>query len=335
MTVSVSVVIPTYNRARYVGRAIDSALAQTHRAYEIIVVDDGSSDDTESVLKDRYEERIRYIRQDNAGPSAARNVGIRAAKSEFIAFLDSDDVWLPRKLEVQMPLMAGADVVLSYTNWIDEEEPERDYFGSIGLILESDPVVWDEPIAVLARKQGSGMITPAIVCRKGPLLRVGAFDERMPLMEDARMKFRLSAEGKFAATAEVLVRRGWSRSGEQISKPGWQYFRNCAHIGAEVYLEFYAHAINSSPGVQRQLRGRVAYYLSRQSQCLAIEGNYRLARRKAFESLAFMPTGKAALRAIVGLVVPQAFHIISSDERNNRNQTTNAEVRAELSGCGR
>src|SRR5437773_3781756 len=101
MNVTVSVVIPTYNYARYLPEAIDSALAQTHAPLEVIVVDDGSTDDTPRVLA-VYGDRIRVIRQANRGPGAARNTGIAAARGEYVGFLDADDVWLPRKLELQM-----------------------------------------------------------------------------------------------------------------------------------------------------------------------------------------------------------------------------------------
>lgn len=98
MTPTVSVIIPTYNRAAYIGDAIDSVLAQTFTDYEIIVVDDGSTDDTAAVVG-AYGDQVRYIYQQNGGSSAARNHGLRLAQGEFIAFLDSDDLWSPHKLE--------------------------------------------------------------------------------------------------------------------------------------------------------------------------------------------------------------------------------------------
>jgi hypothetical protein len=97
----ISVVIPAYNAGRYLARAIDSVLAQSRPADEIIVVDDGSSDNTPDVAA-RYAGRICFIRQGNAGASVARNTGIEAASGEWIAFLDADDEWLPEKLHVQM-----------------------------------------------------------------------------------------------------------------------------------------------------------------------------------------------------------------------------------------
>ncbi|RFU61297.1 glycosyltransferase family 2 protein [Peribacillus glennii] len=97
----VSVVIPTYNRGEFTIHAVESVLAQTYKDYEIIVVDDGSTDHTEELLE-RYKDRLRYVKQENQGPSAARNTGVRLAEGEYIAFCDSDDRFLPEKLEKQM-----------------------------------------------------------------------------------------------------------------------------------------------------------------------------------------------------------------------------------------
>lgn len=121
----VSVILPTYNRARIVQRAIDSALAQTCPSIEIVVVDDGSTDDTPSVLA-RYDARVRVIRQRNAGVAAARNTGLSHAKGEFIAFLDSDDYWLPWKVEAEMAVLrAHPDVGLVWTDMSAEDANGR------------------------------------------------------------------------------------------------------------------------------------------------------------------------------------------------------------------
>ena len=101
----VSVMIPTYNRAYIICGAIDSVLAQTYKNFEVIVIDDGSTDNTRELLA-RYGDAIRYIHQPNAGLAAARNTGLAAARGEFVAFQDSDDLWLPWKLEGQMAVMA-------------------------------------------------------------------------------------------------------------------------------------------------------------------------------------------------------------------------------------
>ena len=100
----VSVIIPTYNRAKTIERAVDSVLAQTWKELEVIVVDDGSTDQTNEVLK-AYGDKIRVIHRQNGGASAARNTGIKAATGEIISFLDSDDEWLPSKTERQVNLL--------------------------------------------------------------------------------------------------------------------------------------------------------------------------------------------------------------------------------------
>ena len=114
----VSVVIPVYNLGDCVARALESVLAQTRRPDEIIVVDDGSTDRTAQELE-KYKDRIRYLRQDNAGVSVARNHAIRAARCEWIAFLDGDDEWMPGYLEAQLALLErNPDLIWSSGNFL-------------------------------------------------------------------------------------------------------------------------------------------------------------------------------------------------------------------------
>jgi len=199
----VSVIIPTYNRAGLVIRAIESVLSQTYNDYEIIVVDDGSTDNTRELLRQRYGNRIQYIYQTNAGVSAARNTGINASRCELVAFLDSDDIWLPKKLELQIPAMAGPDVVLSYTNCICGDYPDKDFFSAIGMSFDKDVVEISDPPEIVSRPAGTGIVTSTTICRKPALKRIGCFDERMKIYEDVRVQFRLSTEGKFAVISET------------------------------------------------------------------------------------------------------------------------------------
>src|SRR5947209_13220762 len=104
---SVSVIIPTYNHGRFIADAIESVLAQTYPVSEIIVVDDGSTDETQEVVE-KFGEKVRYIEQANAGVSAARNTGIENSDGDLVAFLDADDTWLPEKIEKQVAKF-GAD----------------------------------------------------------------------------------------------------------------------------------------------------------------------------------------------------------------------------------
>ena len=131
----ISCLVPVYNGERYLGEALDSILAQTYRPLEIIVVDDGSTDGSARVVAN-YDRQVRALWQSNAGPWAARNLGLRAAKSEFVAFLDADDVWHPEKLKRQMVrFQARPELYLCVTHiqnfWIpalmDEAERFRDH----------------------------------------------------------------------------------------------------------------------------------------------------------------------------------------------------------------
>lgn len=128
---TVSVVIPTYNRAELLSRAIDSVLAQTYDDFELLVVDDGSTDDTEAVVTAYDDDRVRYLAHEtNRGANPARNTGIEAAEGEFVAFLDSDDEWRPRKLEAQLDRLeaveaeSGDSAAEPVEN--DEAEPDED-----------------------------------------------------------------------------------------------------------------------------------------------------------------------------------------------------------------
>ena len=125
----VSVVIPAYNSGKFVAQAVESVLAQTYAPFEIIVVDDGSTDETKDVLG-RFNGQINYIHQANSGPSAARNAGIRVARGAYICFLDADDLWTPDRLAVQMAFMqANHSIGLLFS---DHEE-----FDEKGIVLRS------------------------------------------------------------------------------------------------------------------------------------------------------------------------------------------------------
>ena len=183
----VSVVIPTYNRAHYVTEAIESVLNQTYDRYEIIVVNDGSKDDTEKVLAP-YQDRVTVITQQNAGLSAARNAGIDASKGEIIALLDDDYRWLPHKLAVQTPLFADSNVSLVHTggHFYDESNgwEQNQFRGDIGLHQ------------LLAMKI---IFVQTVMVRKSILDAVGPFDVDLPAGEDLDMWLRIAT--KYTLTA--------------------------------------------------------------------------------------------------------------------------------------
>lgn len=309
----ISVVIPTHNRSKCIARAVDSVFAQTYGNYEIIIVDDGSMDDTRDVLQEKYGDRIRYMYQPNKGPAAARNRGIQEARYELIAFLDSDDSWLPRKLERQVPLMSDRSIVLSYTNWIDNRRNERkDHFSVIGMQVDRKPVIYECPMEILVRRNGSGICTPTIICRKEAVQHVGGFDERMRFAEDIRLWFRLALEGNFTVLSEPLsvIERAGPEEQQLTKTHDPVYFKESANLRLEVFLESYARALNSLPAVQKRLRSFIADCFAEQAKYAALDGKYATARRRAFESLAFRPKGKTALKAVIGLAFPKLYHVL-------------------------
>ena len=120
----ISVIIPTYNSQKYISSAVNSVLSQTYKAFELIIVDDGSTDNTGEIVASFDDRRIRYIRQNNSGVAVARNTGIKSSKGEYIAFLDADDIWERDKLAVQIDEISSDDnicMVYSAFNMIYED----------------------------------------------------------------------------------------------------------------------------------------------------------------------------------------------------------------------
>ena len=117
---SVAVIIPAYNAERYIAETIDSVIAQTYSDWEMIVVDDGSTDNTKNIVNEyvKQDSRIKYIYQENASQAVARNTGIKYSNGEFIAFLDADDIWMPDKIERQIRLFEDSSVGLAYTLFV-------------------------------------------------------------------------------------------------------------------------------------------------------------------------------------------------------------------------
>ena len=200
--VTVSVVIPTHDRGRVVVEAIESALAQTHPPLEVIVVDDGSTDDTAERVGRLRDARVRYLRRPHAGVSAARNAGIAAATGDLVAFLDSDDLWKPDKVEAEIAALArypsaggvfsdlekvdGATFVPSFmrrTRVFSRLLAERAY--REGLLLSARALY-------LCLLQEVPIKTPALTVRRSALERAGGFNEAWTSSEDWEFLLRFA-----------------------------------------------------------------------------------------------------------------------------------------------
>jgi glycosyltransferase involved in cell wall biosynthesis len=199
----VSVIIPTYNRVNLLNRAINSVLTQTFSDFELIVVDDSSEDNTKTFVETLKDLRIRYICHDkNRGAAAARNTGIRMSKGEYIAFLDSDDEWLPEKLEKQISKFEESDYKVGVV-----------YSGlsvfSRGALVQQDIPVKSGNIYRAQLLQDYVFPTSTIMVRKKCLLQIGGFDETLPARQDYDLSLRLSKLCEFEFIPEPLVKVYW------------------------------------------------------------------------------------------------------------------------------
>lgn len=192
---TISVIIPVWNRAREVCRAIDSALAQTLAPLEVLVIDDGSTDDTAQALA-RYGERIRVLRQSNQGVAAARNTGIANARGELLAFLDSDDAWLPRKLELQAARIE-ADPELGLVHCGGDFEGIGTRLDGLEGTVAEEMLRLDRSVIV---SPGSSLLVPKRIADE-----VRGFDARMGVSEDWDFCYRIARRHRIAFVAEGLV----------------------------------------------------------------------------------------------------------------------------------
>lgn len=196
----VSVVIPTFNCAKYLPESVGSAVSQTFAEKEVIVVDDGSTDNTKEALAP-FRDRIIYIRQENSGASSARNRGVTQSRGKYIAFLDADDIWVPEKLRKQVEFFERQpeSVKLTYTDW--------EYFFD-------PPEVSPHWILKISAYEGrvtkqlfchDFIYTPTVMVEREFLTSLGPFDSGLAIAEDYDMWLRASAFCEFRFLSEVLT----------------------------------------------------------------------------------------------------------------------------------
>jgi glycosyltransferase involved in cell wall biosynthesis len=204
----VSVIIPTYNRSAIVPRAIESVLQQTYPDYELIVVDDGSTDDTRERLEE-YAARIQYIYQPNRGVSAAQNTGVDRARGEWIAFLDSDDLWHPTKLERQFEALdsLGAEFGACVTNcrYIDDPGLTLTVFESAGLATKSEFGPLYDVMKYLLWERTYAIFGQSLCVLRSVLTDAGGLDESFVVQGDRELMFRLSFRTAFCYVSAPLV----------------------------------------------------------------------------------------------------------------------------------
>ncbi|MBI4161832.1 MAG: glycosyltransferase family 2 protein [Acidobacteria bacterium] len=281
---AVTVVLPTWNRADRIGEAIESVLRQSVPVRELIVVDDGSTDGTASVLA-RYGAPVRVHRQAHAGVSRARNSGLDRAGGEFVAFLDSDDLWKPEKLERQLEVLRddpGAGAVCCDMVEREGETERRDtFFQRIGFAGEVTPrrMFFLNPIA-----------TPTLIARRACLEAAGRFDPDLCGAEDYDFFFRLLRHTRVRPLFRALV----------IRRIGTRTLSRDRLRMAEGTRRALDRALEAFPGLARELGPAVRRRFARLGVDLAyahlVGGDGRGARRELFRSLRRSPaTGRAWL----------------------------------------
>jgi glycosyltransferase involved in cell wall biosynthesis len=287
----VTAIIPTYNYARFVSRAIESVLAQTYAPIECVVIDDGSTDETPDVLA-RHGARIRAIRQENGGLSAARNAGIAAARGEYVALLDADDWWAPEKIAKQVARIA--------------REPSVAAVGCGQRVVDADMLVLHTVIhrdpgtdraenlrAVALRKLWVGGSGSGLLAKRSVLESVGPFDTSLRAAEDWDMWLRLFAHHEVRNLPEVLV---------SLHSHGTGSFRN-ATLMEENQRRVAARAIERWPDVLGPLTRRQMHALILADAALERMDtpDVACARKKMAASLRLWPIDPFRVRVLLSL----------------------------------
>jgi glycosyltransferase involved in cell wall biosynthesis len=298
--VRASLIIPTFNHGRFLGSAIDSALAQTVNAVEVIVVDDGSTDETPAVLA-RYAGRVRVLRQENRGLSAARNAGLAAAHGTFVSFLDADDVMAPTKLAAQLDVLERSQAigwtycdVLMETVATGATARASERFGYAARVLDG----WLFPELI------HGNFIPAIapLVRRTALEVAGGFDERLTALEDWDMWLRLSliAEARYTPAVLVTYRIRPGGMSEDRTRMDRSRFLVLDKINRTRPV-----ALESLGNVGRRIIADTHNWLGKEAYAA---GDWREARRRFAASVVMVPwqreapwlLGKSLLRAAAG-----------------------------------
>jgi glycosyltransferase involved in cell wall biosynthesis len=209
---TIAVIIPTFNRCALVERAISSVLKQTRPADEIVVIDDGSTDGTGDMIQKKYPQ-ISYVQQENKGVSAARNTGIKQVKNDWIAFLDSDDMWLPRKLEYQQKaLIQNPEYLICHTNEIWIRSGKR--VNPLNKHRKYGGYIFDKclPICVISPS--------SVMLHRSVFERFGNFDPDLPVCEDYDLWLRLCAFLPVLYLETPLITK-YGGHADQLSRSTW------------------------------------------------------------------------------------------------------------------
>lgn len=290
---AVTVIIPSYNCAALLPRAIESALAQTFTSIAVIVVDDGSTDDTARVVQP-YLSHIRYIRQNNKGLPGARNAGIRASRSPFVALLDADDAWVPEKLALQMTLFDDPAVDIVYSDFrveYSDGNVKESYLAERPLASEGD--------VTEAYIQSRFLFPSSMVLRREAMEACGLFDETMLACEDIELFTKMCLRGKVARIDRPLMIRSEGSSNITANGEKMQHYtlRAFHHLLGNVAMP---------KRVRRVMRKELGLnYFHRGYQRFRL-GKMSSARRDLLQAIRYLPQVRwKAMRVLVVSLFPR------------------------------
>ena len=271
----VSVIIPAYNAMRFLPQTVESVLQQTLRDFEVLIVDDGSKDDTAKWAAAHSDPRVKLISRPNGGAAAARNTGIANAAGEYVAFLDADDLWRPTKLEKQVARMEADLNVGLVDAWISYIDGDGEAMGKV-MTQDLEGDVWAQMVEYNLVRCGS---TPLV--RRRCFEEVGTFDESFRFSEDWEMWIRITARYQFAVVKEPLV--------------AYRQHENNKHKNYQSLLPTLCGIIEKSfqevPEAQQHLKGRALgrAHLHTAWRALLYTGDDREAAQLRQEAIAHYP----------------------------------------------
>lgn len=291
---SVSVIIPLYNKAGSIRRAIESVLAQTISDFELLVVDDGSTDGGAELAAAATDVRVRIIKQPNAGVSAARNRGVSEARSDLVAFLDADDTWEPRFLEATLDAQSRYPVAVAWFSDFLEVGPEKTV-PTIGAWGKAR-VIRDYP-DWFVRHRGNGLFSSSSLVRKDALEACGGFPEGVRNGEDTDTWFRLAWQGPVVYVGEALARYVAGVAGGLTAVTGPTFPCLCATIDRKLESgSLEGKARRSAKAARRWL---ILCYAS----SLALAGRKAEAFRFLVATPATLRTARMWARAVLALIL--------------------------------
>ncbi|HEX9046250.1 MAG TPA: glycosyltransferase [Verrucomicrobiae bacterium] len=300
----ISVVIPAFNRAHCLANAVQSALDQTFTDLEIIVVDDGSTDGAAEVLA-QFGERIRVLRQENRGVSAARNAGIRAARAEWIAFLDSDDQWHPEKLRRQWDCLQRFGGQVCFTrSTLDNGQPHRDIEELAAKEVAPGILFVAEAMDAACRARCHPHVQTLLV-EKALLERAGLFNERVPAAEDTLLIFNLAQFCGFYYLTEPLITIHLDAANSLTRDHNRESAKRRYHGYLLAQSEMFWRLQETHPEKTGVVRERLAYFASRRAELACAEGDIPRTRSLARSSLFTGGSLRVSIRSALLLLFPR------------------------------